>query len=369
MLHAYGSLLFTLFAGGLAVWAWLIWRLIFRLPILPREPRRDVPWGLIDLLLAFALYLLLSFAAITVVPVERQLKNPAGDRAAIALAADESLPPELTEKITAEMELTLPGWRTMIALDSGIKLLVMLLVIVSTVARLRATSFDFGLTLTRLGDDLRIGGVTFLAIYLPMIALQAALVYGLDWKYDHPLIASVTETKDLLLFALAGIAAAVVAPLFEEFIFRGLLQGWLEKLFEARATGNQLLTGGREELEMPLPDPQVNFDQPADQKFTYDNPYASPQLLDSPASTGSYNRQTQSAPYDWLAIFLSTIVFSLLHYSHGPAWIPLLIFGAALGWVYQRTHRLWPGIVAHMLLNATTMFGLWVQVFGKEALR
>jgi membrane protease YdiL (CAAX protease family) len=367
MLHAYGSLLLTLFAGGVAVWGWLIWRLIFRLPILPREPRRDVPWGLIDLLLAFALYLLLSFAAITVVRVERQLKIPAVDSAAVAMVADESLPPALSEKTTAETELTLSGWRSMIALDSGIKLLVMLLVIVSTVARLQATSFDFGLTLTRLGDDMRIGGVTFLAVYLPMIALQAALVYGLDWKYDHPLIASVTETKDLLLFALAGIAAAIVAPLFEEFIFRGLLQGWLEKLFGGNATGEMILTGGREEPEVEHFAPLISEDQAA----VDPNPYASPQLPHIEHSF-AFKFGKSFAPetvYDWLAIFFSTIVFSLLHYSHGPAWIPLLIFGAALGFVYQRTHRLWPGIVAHMLLNATTMFGLWVQVFGKDALR
>jgi membrane protease YdiL (CAAX protease family) len=352
MLHAYGSLLFTLFIGCVAVWGWLGWRLFFRLPILPREPRLDVPWGLVDLLLAFGLYLLLSMVAVGIVPVERQPKQSSEQSEAVAMLADESLQPALTDKLQVELELTLQGWRTMIALDSGIKLLVMLLVIVIIAARLRATPIDFGLTLTRFGEDLRIGGITFLAIYLPMIALQAALVFGLEWKYDHPLIKSVTDTKDLLLFTLAGLAAAVVAPLFEEFVFRGLLQGWLEKLFEGRATGNQLLTGGREELELERIEPQ----EAVYEQSSSANPFAPPQ---------GYDRHTQSAPYDWLAIVFSTIVFSLLHYSHGPAWIPLLIFGAALGWVYQRTHRLWPGIVAHMLLNATTMFGLWVQVFGQ----
>lgn len=351
MLHAYGSLLLTLFLGGVAVWGWLGWRLFVRLPIVPREARRDVPWGLVDLLLAFALYLLLSFAAVAVVPVERQPKKAAEPSEAAVALADEPLSPELTDSSKAELELTLHGWRTMIALDSGIKLLVLLLVIVVIAIRLRATAVDFGLTLTRFGDDVRIGGITFLAIYLPMIALQAALVYGFEWKYDHPLIKSVTETKDLLLFTLAGLAAAVVAPLFEEFVFRGLLQGWLERLLEGSATGEQLLTGGRTEWELPPSAPQEG------------NPVAALQTLE-PAGP-SYNRHLQSAPYDWLAIALSTIIFSLLHYSHGPAWIPLLIFGAALGWVYQRTHRLWPGIVAHMLLNATTMFGLWVQVFSQ----
>jgi membrane protease YdiL (CAAX protease family) len=53
-----------------------------------------------------------------------------------------------------------------------------------------------------------------------------------------------------------------------------------------------------------------------------------------------------------------------MHYSHGPAWIPLLLLGAGLGYAYQRTSRLWPGIVAHCLLNSFTMVGLWIQVFA-----
>jgi membrane protease YdiL (CAAX protease family) len=361
MLHAYGSLLFTLVIGCVAVWGWISWRLFFRLPILPREPRYDVPWGLVDLLLAFALYLLLSFAAVAVVPIDRQPKKATEPSEAVAQIVDEP-PQELTGKTRVEMELTLHGWRTMIALDSGIKLVVMLLMIVLIAIRLRATAFDFGLTLTRFGEDLRIGVLTFLAIYLPMIALQAALVYGLEWKYDHPLIKSVTETKDLLLFTLAGLAAAVVAPLFEEFVFRGLLQGWLEKLFAGHATGDQLLTGGSGPIEVEmLTAVIVEDDRPSDP-----NPYAPPAATKFEESfvVKKFPDPTVSGPNDWLAIVFSTLVFSLLHYSHGPAWIPLLIFGATLGWVYQRTHRLWPGIIAHMLLNATTMFGLWVQVFA-----
>ncbi len=353
MLQVYGSLLLTLFIGGVAVWGWLSWRLFFRLPILPREPRYDVPWGLVDLLLAFALYLLLSFAAVGVVRIEREPVKETKDK-----IVDE------VNGVHFEKELTLHGWRTMIALDSGIKLLVMVLVIIVIAVRSRATAVDFGLTLTNFVEDLRIGGLTFLGIYLPMIALQAALVHGLEWKYDHPLIKSVTETKDLLLFTLAGLAAAVVAPLFEELVFRGLLQGWLEKLFAGRATGEQIVTGGRDDFDVPVFDAEAAAElHAAEPKPTADfNPSASHH---SPSKSNLLAVTHGLNGYEWLAVILSTLVFSLLHYSHGPAWIPLLIFGAALGFVYQRTHRLWPGIFAHMLLNGVTMFGLWVQVFDK----
>lgn len=351
MLAAYGSLILSLFAGGVAVWAWLIWRMIARLPILPREPRRDVPWGLVDLLLAVGLYLFLLIAAASLAPIERAPSIPPEVKVDVSQGAVE---------VKAPPKLTLEGSRQMIALDTVVKLIVSALLIAAITLRFRPTAADWGWSLAHFGDDVRTGFVTFLAIFLPMIALQSFLVVVLEWKYDHPFIALVTETKDPLLFGLAGVAAAVVAPLFEEFVFRGLLQGWLEKFAAGRATADAVLKGGTEQIEVENLGPAPSVEpKPLDP-----NPYATP----VPDEGYAQEMQDVSDPptsRDWLAIVVSTIVFSMLHYSHGPAWIPLLIFGAATGFVYQRTHRLWPGIVAHVLLNTTTMFGLWVQVFGK----
>ena len=96
------------------------------------------------------------------------------------------------------------------------------------------------------------------------------------------------------------------------------------------------------------------------------NPYASPQSFEVASWETVSEHSSPLGRFDWAAIVGSTLVFALLHYSHGPAWIPLLLFGAALGYVYQRTHRIWPGIIAHLLLNSVTMIGLWVQVFGTQ---
>lgn len=352
MLAAYGSLILSLFASGVAVWAWLLWRWIARLPILPREPRQDVPWGVVDLLLTVGLYLLLSLAAVSLIKIERVPKQE--------VAAETVQEERQTER---PLEFTLAGAQRMIALDSAVKLLTLLVVVLVITIRVQPLSTDWGWTLAHFSDDVRIGALTFLAIFLPMIALQSLLVIVFEWKYEHPLIELVTETKDPLLFSLAGIAAAVVAPLFEEFVFRGLFQGWLEKLVGGNATKEMVVAGGREEPEVEIYAPLVTETQsPMDP-----NPYAAPTVPNTEQSFSIKLAKTLTppSPRDWLAIVISMIVFSLLHYSHGPAWIPLLIFGAAIGWVYQRTHRLWPGIVAHVLLNTTTMFGLWVQVFGK----
>ena len=355
MLAAYGSLVLTLFLGCFWAWGWLGWRLITRQPILPREPRRDVPWGLVDLLLTFALYVLLSIGAVSVLQIERAVR---GEMPAKVAVEEESA----LQKADSP-QLTLNGWRTMIVLDSSVKMLVVALIFVFITLRYRATLTDFGISLPHLATDLQIGTVLFLAIYLPMMALQVALVYGLKWKYEHPLIESVSETKDLLLFTLAGIAAAIIAPVIEEFVFRGLLQGWLEKLFGGNATKEMLFAGGRHQPEVEIFTPTISAEQPP----LDPNPYAPPTPLqyDKPSFQFRMDQTfTPPSPRDWLAIAISMIVFSGLHISHGPGWIPLLIFGAATGLVYQRTHRIVPGIVAHFLLNATSMFGVWVQVFG-----
>jgi membrane protease YdiL (CAAX protease family) len=58
---------------------------------------------------------------------------------------------------------------------------------------------------------------------------------------------------------------------------------------------------------------------------------------------------------------LSSLLFAMTHWGQGLAPIPLFFFAAILGYVYQRTHRLWPSLVAHSLLNAGSMAILWLS--------
>jgi membrane protease YdiL (CAAX protease family) len=48
-----------------------------------------------------------------------------------------------------------------------------------------------------------------------------------------------------------------------------------------------------------------------------------------------------------------------MHWGQGLAPIPLFPFALILGYVYQRTHRIWPSLIAHLLLNATSLVTLW----------
>ena len=64
-----------------------------------------------------------------------------------------------------------------------------------------------------------------------------------------------------------------------------------------------------------------------------------------------------------LAILVSALVFALMHRSHGPDPIPLFLLAVALGYVFSRTGRVLPCIVAHALLNATTIATLAISIF------
>jgi membrane protease YdiL (CAAX protease family) len=61
------------------------------------------------------------------------------------------------------------------------------------------------------------------------------------------------------------------------------------------------------------------------------------------------------------AIVLSSLVFALMHVSHGPDVVPLFFFALALGYLYQQTHRVWPSLVVHICLNACTLAMLWAS--------
>ena len=49
--------------------------------------------------------------------------------------------------------------------------------------------------------------------------------------------------------------------------------------------------------------------------------------------------------------------------SIGPEPVSIFLLALILGYVYQRTHRIVPTMVAHSLFNLITMIALWRLVF------
>ncbi|MEO8497215.1 MAG: JDVT-CTERM system glutamic-type intramembrane protease, partial [Planctomycetota bacterium] len=164
----------------------------------------------------------------------------------------------------------------------------------------------------------------------------------------HPLLELLKQDTTGKLFGVVTLLAVVVAPISEEYFFRVLLQGWLERLFLFRITHDQERNRDASSDELdgscgftseqqsgfePLPRPRQNLDR----SFV--------------ASTGP--------------IVISAAVFALMHWSHGPDPAALFVLALGLGYLYQRTHRWLPSVVTHACLNGTTMLLLW---FGLDEL-
>jgi membrane protease YdiL (CAAX protease family) len=203
--------------------------------------------------------------------------------------------------------------------------------------------------------DVRIGATTGLAALAPILLTQAVLVLlfrGPNTMSEHPLIEMLAKGEpDWALMIAATVAAVVIAPVCEEIMFRLLLQGWLEK-WEAKSVG----------LLEPLPQPPLAVDEslPADAAITADatNEIAPPEaverLIESPPTQGF-----AGLPFGLMPIAVSSLLFGLAHFGYGPEPIPLFLLALGLGYVYFRTHRIVPSIVAHAIFNSFAMLQLW----------
>jgi membrane protease YdiL (CAAX protease family) len=211
----------------------------------------------------------------------------------------------------------------LVALDLfsvGVLELVMLAAVIGVVVlKHRPTRANWGLpsTRTEARADILLGLAVGCFALVPVMGLQVMMVHFFG-QSEHPLLQGLVRDRDPLLFVAALFLAAIVAPLFEEVAYRLLFQGWLEK-----------------ELVRPVGEVSEGDDPPDE----------------SPPTT-----------VQWAPIAVSSIAFALAHAAHGPDPVALLPLAVLLGYVYQRTHRILPTIVAHAAFNSFSLAALWVQL-------
>jgi membrane protease YdiL (CAAX protease family) len=65
----------------------------------------------------------------------------------------------------------------------------------------------------------------------------------------------------------------------------------------------------------------------------------------------------------WPAVAASSVAYALLHAS---AWsfLPLVVLGAALGWLATRSRSLWPAVTAHLLYNLVLVGAALYKALG-----
>lgn len=323
-------------------------------PLVPWSPRRPVPWALVDLLGTLALYVCVIVAlrlALGQLGWLPDTQAPA-DESKLSLDDKQIL---VWANIVASLGLVAAAG-PLIALRSG------------------ACWRDFGFSARELWNDVKLGLAGFVMLAPPVYAIQGLLVYF--WKPSkHPLMEMFKQSPDANFFAVLFVAAAVVAPIFEELAFRVFLQGFLEKVFSFRGPVHELVFGSPPYRAVEsLAESRLSASPPPEIVFITDPPQPDANPHSPPTTVGEEivpamlaeagEQQVLRGLAAWLPIAISSVIFALLHYSHGPDWVPLTLLAAGMGYLYQRTHRLVPSLTVHVLLNSLSMFGLWLQVYA-----
>lgn len=242
---------------------------------------------------------------------------------------------------------------------------------------LGASRRDLGLptSFAELGADLSLGLWMGLALMVPVFALQLVAVIALDIPAGHPLLDQMSATPDLTVFAVAMTAAVIVAPVFEEIVYRLLLQGGLERLED-------------EYVGWPFSRPTRASKRLVEELAEEDNALAGQQEVSDSATTAPTHAageeqfettiESEELPpmapggpgmwpglsHGWAPILISSFLFALAHLGNGPSPIPLFAMAMFLGYAYQRTHRILPSIIAHVVLNLTSVTVLIVQLMS-----
>ena len=86
----------------------------------------------------------------------------------------------------------------------------------------------FGITLESAGRAARDGTIGFLASLAPVFAVLMLTAHLRDDDLQHSFLQLLQREPDGAIIAWIVLAAAVIAPLTEELLFRVILQGWLE---------------------------------------------------------------------------------------------------------------------------------------------
>ncbi|MCC9607834.1 CPBP family intramembrane metalloprotease [Blastopirellula sp. JC732] len=341
------ALMLVLLTVCVTGWTWAFFRLSSGQPILKQESGETISWGLVDL-----------FATVVIVGI--LLMTFQG----FALAATGAKFPIDTDLLTANQQAA------MIMAFAGAELLTVLAV--SGLIFLRGYGLQFfGERGERFIGDLALGFGAFGMLVVPTLILQAILAYLRP--YEHPLIDMLIKDKSVPMAFASVTAAVIAAPLFEEFAFRGLFQGWLQDVVDGRLKiANVFLgrfrflnaaTDSAEEFAAPLQETDEAI-VAAVPVSSMGNPYSSPPSFEMTSEVATTEENIERTMLQMFGpILMSASLFALMHLGQGLAPIPLFFLALGLGYLYQRTRRLTPCVVVHFLLNGQSMALLLIQVF------
>lgn len=352
-------------AGFFVGWLYALGRWNSGQPLLEFSPRRPVPWTLVTIavsILAFFLFVLVTVTVLRATGIARVAESPEQSQPDSEVVkpsnappnhpvAPSNHPPNNPSNHAPKKEAKQTISPALMWIESLTKLVFVGMLCFALFLH-GANSKDLGFSLAHWKTDIVAGVLGFCMTGPFVLTLQAVLVNL--WKpSSHPLIESLREQLTFETWLAAVAAAVLAAPFAEEFLFRVVLQGWLERVVEVGDRSSSPPPSKHEMTEVAA----ENLAPKGDRDLS--NPYVTPSESSSPPEGGMMVDTGESVARtlygDWLPVIVSSLIFALVHYNHGPDWIALIPFAMLLGFLYRRTHRIWASMVAHLMLNAFSM--------------
>lgn len=196
---------------------------------------------------------------------------------------------------------------------------------------------------------------------LPPVGL-ISLIVSLLIPYEHPVLNLLAESPSLMIFAWMFLGTAIIAPFVEEFTFRVMLQGSLQRL--ADGPQSRLLATNTIEVDAVETNSAetVSHFEPASEladAFRPPRELGLDDVADSADETGAW------LPTHYWPIVVTSLVFALMHLGQGAAPIPLFVLSLALGYLYRQTGKMTTPLIVHMVLNSITLCAEFTRIVAE----
>lgn len=335
------------------------------------ETPRWVPWGWPSVAAVALTYLAVQVIVVSTytewkqfhertgthpaVPALRQLARSAGPARSTPGPADRPEPrPSKVSTEAASAGKAAGSFTEMMALVSVVN--AVLIAAVPVLLRLTsgATLDDLGLTRGPWIRSLGLGFGAFLVV-TPVVILINLLALRIWSPNSHPLEGMLREGLTARGIGLAYLSAAVLAPVAEELLFRGVIQAWLNRLGLSRV---------KTHVDRPVAAsewPALGSDRTSPNDVALAARPVAIRLVPALPGFGPRSGNRRSS----LPIVLTSLVFAAAHFQQMPAPIAIFFLSLALGWLYEATGSLVAPIVLHGAFNA---FNTTLMVFALTAL-
>jgi membrane protease YdiL (CAAX protease family) len=432
-----GLVVVFLFAAVIAADGWVLFRLLTGQPIFPPSPlvaRRRVSWGVWTVLLLAGMGLLLPIAALVgyakasgLLPSRSRSSPPAAKAQAPALAPDAKQSPQVrpaeseAKSVAAQAKptSTLPAEKSNhavpaqgphpaapphddplknslgLSLTEGLAIQavvnVFLIALATLVLRITSRSplRNLGLSFDKWWIQATVGVIAFLAIEPVLMATQIGMTR--IWESNpHPLLKMIRDEFSPGVPQLAILLAVVVAPLWEEMLFRGVIQSWMVSRYQRRPRERAIVPLENSPAETASEfEPTVAYSTPEhpgsgtdfgaavelpakpmlpEIEEDFPNPWNAPRLElppkpKSPAATTELERPAAA----FAGIITTSLIFAALHFDQWPAPIALFLLSVLIGYVYEKTGSLIAAICMHAAFNGLATFFLLMSILSPES--